>query len=146
MSSYPCILDSSNTWVVFPSNLASSEWMVTWGIMFFSTASWNKGGGGKSIARNRNGETEVLESKQVSQTIRMSCETRHTAVDVELRPFTLSGIRPDHYLLCLQPQLALKGLENYTLKIRRQFEPFQRDIKSTQLEFFFFFPPRSLWS
>jgi len=39
--------------------------MVTCGIMFFSTASWNKGGGGKSIARNRNGDTEVLESKQI---------------------------------------------------------------------------------
>ena len=54
-----------NTCVVFPSNLARSEWMVTCGIMFFSTASWNKGGGGKSIARNRNGETEALESKQI---------------------------------------------------------------------------------
>lgn len=55
-----------NTWVVFPSYLVSSEWMVTCGIMFFSIASWNKGGGGKSIARNRNGDTEAFESKQIS--------------------------------------------------------------------------------
>lgn len=32
--------------------------------MFFSTASWNKGGGGKSTARNRNGDTDVFVSDQ----------------------------------------------------------------------------------
>lgn len=31
--------------------------------MFFSTASWNRGGGGKSTARNRNGDVAVLISE-----------------------------------------------------------------------------------
>jgi hypothetical protein len=52
----------------------------------------------------------------------MCCETGHTAIDVELGLFILCGIRPDHDLLCLQPQFALKGLENDTLEIRQQFE------------------------
>ena len=52
------------TCVIPPSYLASKEWIVTWGMIFFSIASWNKGGGGKSMARKRNGETEVLDSKQ----------------------------------------------------------------------------------
>lgn len=34
--------------------------MLTCGMMFFSTASWNNGGGGKSTAKNRNGDTVDL--------------------------------------------------------------------------------------
>ena len=32
--------------------------------MFFSTASWNSGGGGRSTARNKNGDVNVLISVQ----------------------------------------------------------------------------------
>jgi len=31
--------------------------MLTWGIIFFSTESWKRGGGGRSTARKRNGDT-----------------------------------------------------------------------------------------
>jgi len=54
---------SKYTCVVPPSYLASKEWIATWGMIFFSIASWNKGGGGKSMAKKRNGETEVLDSR-----------------------------------------------------------------------------------
>ncbi len=37
--------------------------MVTCGMIFFSTESWNKGGGGKSMAKKRKGDTDVLDSK-----------------------------------------------------------------------------------
>lgn len=45
------------TWVVRPSYLANTECMLTWGIIFFSTESWNRGGGGRSTARNKKGDT-----------------------------------------------------------------------------------------
>jgi hypothetical protein len=43
------------------------EWILTCGMMFFSIASWNRGGGGRSIARKRNGETvDFISSKSAS--------------------------------------------------------------------------------
>lgn len=50
------------TCAVLPSYLARTECMLTWGIIFFSTASWNRGGGGRSTARKRKGDTEVFNS------------------------------------------------------------------------------------
>ena len=50
------------TWVVWPSNLLSTDAMLTWGMMFFSTESWKSGGGGRSRARKRKGEVVVLMS------------------------------------------------------------------------------------
>jgi hypothetical protein len=36
-------------------------------MIFFSIASWNSGGGGRSTARNKNGELELLISKANGQ-------------------------------------------------------------------------------
>ena len=52
------------TWVVFPSYFVRTEAKLTWGIIFFSTESWNRGGGGKSTERKRNGDIVVLMSKR----------------------------------------------------------------------------------
>lgn len=41
--------------------------MLTWGIIFFSTESWNNGGGGKSTAKKRNGDVVDLISEIVGQ-------------------------------------------------------------------------------
>lgn len=46
--------------MVVPSYFARTEARVTCGMMFFSTASWNSGGGGRSTARNRNGVLALL--------------------------------------------------------------------------------------
>jgi hypothetical protein len=40
--------------------------METCGIIFFSIASWNRGGGGRSTARKRKGDTVVLIAKEQS--------------------------------------------------------------------------------
>lgn len=45
--------------------------MLTCGMIFFSTASWNNGGGGRSTARNRNGDAEALIS--VGQFVMCAC-------------------------------------------------------------------------
>lgn len=50
------------TWVVMPSNLDSTDAMFTCGIIFFSIESWKRGGGGRSTARKRNGDTFDLMS------------------------------------------------------------------------------------
>lgn len=50
----------ANSCVVFPSYLANNDASETCGIMFFSTASWNSGGGGRSIANKRKGVVVCL--------------------------------------------------------------------------------------
>lgn len=56
--------EKEKTCVVFPSYFARTEAKLTWGIMFFSTESWNRGGGGRSSDRNRNGEVDVFVSAE----------------------------------------------------------------------------------
>lgn len=48
--------------VVKPLYLARTVEMGTWGMMFFSTASWKRGGAGRSMARKRKGEWVDLTS------------------------------------------------------------------------------------
>jgi len=64
--------------------------MVTCGMMFFSTESWNKGGGGKSIAKKRKGDTNVLDSKdgiRLLMVVGVFDLSIHTAIDVKLCSF-----------------------------------------------------------
>jgi hypothetical protein len=49
---------------VTPSYFDSTDNILTCGTMFFSIASWNNGGGGKSTARKRNGDTVDLMSER----------------------------------------------------------------------------------
>src|ERR1700761_1619624 len=55
------------TCVVFPSNFAKTLARVTWGMIFFSTTSWNIGGGGRSTARSKKGVSVVLVSRAISK-------------------------------------------------------------------------------
>ena len=68
--------------------------MLTWGIMFFSTASWNNGGGGRSTARNRNGDTVVLISVVVPLTKSTAMADgdlgARTSIDIEPRFLVLT--------------------------------------------------------
>jgi len=50
------------TCAVTPSYFERTEEMFTCGTMFFSTESWNSGGGGRSTARKRKGDTVGLMS------------------------------------------------------------------------------------
>jgi len=50
------------TCVVVPSYLANTVAKLTWGIIFFSTESWNKGGGGRSTERNKKGDVTICDS------------------------------------------------------------------------------------
>lgn len=59
----------ARTCVVIPLYLARTSWMFTCGMMFFSIVSWNKGGGGRSMARKRKGETLDLISIWVCKLI-----------------------------------------------------------------------------
>lgn len=51
------------TCVVTPSYFESMDVIFTCGIIFFSTESWNNGGGGKSTAKKRKGVMFDLMSK-----------------------------------------------------------------------------------
>jgi len=56
---------TKHTCVVTPSYFESTEAMFTWGMIFFSTESWKSGGGGKSTAKKRNGDTfDLISSHQ----------------------------------------------------------------------------------
>lgn len=120
--------------------------MLTCGMMFFSTESWNKGGGGKSTARNKNGDTAVLESVIILTQIGIteslfdysprsisnlgfsfcpeSGRTRTCWVSTLTSPWNARKMMPFH------------AIESYWIKIE----------KGRALESLFFVPPKSLWS
>lgn len=60
--------------------------MLTCGMIFFSIASWNNGGGGRSTARNRKGDVDVLISNEGSTLVSDISDRMQiivTSIDVE---------------------------------------------------------------
>ena len=83
-------------------------------MMFFSTESWNSGGGGKSTARNRNGDTADFISEIARELCQLSVTGRFTSIDVEAGLLIASEVRAHHNLLRLHSHLALKRGEDDT--------------------------------
>lgn len=131
--------------MVTPSYLASTEYTLTCGIMFFSNASWNNGGGGRSTARKRNGDTVDLSSDGRKSQIGMSIIhdlSVQTSVNIEFRLFVSSFVRAYEDLLRLHAKLSLESREDYTCAgyVSRTLGSYNQ----YSLEFFFFVPPRSM--
>lgn len=82
--------------------------------MFFSTASWNSGGGGKSTARNKNGDTADLISEIARELCQLSVMGHGTSINVEAGLFIAPEVRAHHYMLRFHSHLALKRREDDT--------------------------------
>lgn len=83
--------------------------------MFFSTESWKRGGGGRSTAKKRNGDTVVLISvRQTSAIINVHSREQFTAIDIETRLLATLGFWSYENLLRFHSELALEGSEDNT--------------------------------
>lgn len=74
--------------------------MLTCGIMFFSTASWNRGGGGRSTARNIKGEVVDLISNRKHYELITERGIGFTSVYVKLWLCVAVHIGANDHLLC----------------------------------------------
>ena len=135
--------NAERTCDVFPSYFAKTEWMLTWGMMFLSTASWNKGGGGRSSARNKYGDVEVLSSILNVRTYREIFCIGITPVNVKMGFHFLSRIWSDENLLGFDSKLALECLKDDTWLKSVSVINVERELRA--LESFFFEPRKSLW-
>jgi hypothetical protein len=84
-------------------------------MIFFSIASWNSGGGGRSTARKRKGDTTVLISalETIIIVVNGALEMR-ASIDIETRFLVFPCVWTNEYLLGLYSELALKGGEHDT--------------------------------
>lgn len=88
--------------------------MLTWGMMFFSTASWNNGGGGRSTAKKRNGDVVVLISWIKSAWRRSEKQGKgHASVNIEAGFLIAAKVRAHQYLLVLHAEVTLKCGKNH---------------------------------
>lgn len=77
--------------------------------MFFSTESWNSGGGGKSTARNRKGDTFDLISDYTHQSrVEDVFMQKLTSINVKLGSLILACIGTNENMLRLHSQLTLE--------------------------------------
>src|ERR1700730_7120660 len=90
--------------------------MPTWGMMFFSTASWKRGGGGRSTARNRKGDVVALISATRGfKALPYNDEGQVLAsVDVKYWLLIFGRIGANDNVLGLRTDLSLKGGEYNT--------------------------------
>jgi hypothetical protein len=90
-------------------------------MMFFSTASWKRGGGGKSTARNRKGDVVAfISAKRRCEVLLHGYETQgHASVNVKYWFLVFRCIGTNDDLLSLRTDLSLKGGEDNTCSITR---------------------------
>jgi hypothetical protein len=89
--------------------------MLTCGMMFFSTESWNNGGGGKSTARNKNGEvTDLISGLVFQKGEEKVSRSKITSVDVKPWLGICVDVSTNDNLLRFDAQLALEGGVDYT--------------------------------
>jgi hypothetical protein len=89
-------------------------------MMFFSTASWKRGGGGKSTARNRKGDVVAFISEKRKYKV-MSCSKEawgHASVNVKYWFLVFRCIGTNDDLLSLRPDLPLEGGEDNACSIK----------------------------
>jgi hypothetical protein len=81
--------------------------------MFFSTASWKSGGGGRSTARNKKGDTDVLMSVAMGQSlIALDQLGTDTSINIKTRFLFLFSVWPYEDLLSFHTDFPLKGLKD----------------------------------
>jgi hypothetical protein len=87
--------------------------MLTCGTMFFSIESWNSGGGGRSTARNRKGDTvDLMSARNRINIYRQRREGQLTSIYIKHGSLVFTCVSTNEDLLSLQLEFSLERREN----------------------------------
>ena len=118
--------------------------MLTCGMMFFSTASWNKGGGGKSTAKKRKGDTvDLISIVCIVNSAECIIHSHDTPRSMSKRGFSLPPVSGRTRTCCVSIRTSPWKVEKMTPNIYLISFKLLENICDA-LEFFFLLPPRSL--